>query len=125
MLTDQQRFDLCNYRYGRLQQAMQARNVAGCILNSPVSMRYAADSNEYALFQAHIPTIYLYVPAQGLPFLRHGGAQYHNVGDYRRSRFVTLDGGLDLTQHYAYLFRICATSSQRVSESRWIDLVRN
>ena len=105
MLTDQQRFDLCNYRYGRLQQAMQERNVAGCILNSPVSMRYAADSNEYALFQAHIPTIYLYVPAQG-PAIFYGtaGRKYHNVGDYRRSRFVTpFDGGLDLTQHYAYL----------------------
>lgn len=53
------------YREGRLRAQMQAQGVGLLMLVNPISLRYAAEYRTYGLFQAHIPTTYLLMPAEG------------------------------------------------------------
>ena len=57
--------NLYSYRLQRLRSAMAAADIDLCVLNNPISLRYAIDCNEYPLFQSHLPTIYLLVPIEG------------------------------------------------------------
>ena len=56
---------LVDYRLGRLREQLRAADVGMCILVSPISLRYALDFRDYALFQAHIPTYYAFVATEG------------------------------------------------------------
>ena len=106
-LSDSEYETLCAYRYARIQAQLQANGVAGCLINNPVNLRYGLDFAEYALFQSHIPTAYAWIPAQG-PAILFGASQrgYRQVGDYRRSEFVTpFDGGLDYRENTKRLAR--------------------
>ena len=98
--TDADLAQLRAYRLGRLRGRMKAAQVALCVLNNPVSLRYAADFREYPLFQAHIPTACLLVPVEGA--LTMCGAAQRNlpgVAAYRPSPLLTaFDGGLDIAQ---------------------------
>ena len=100
-LTSAELTDMRNYRYQRVQQQLNRAGIAGCLINNPINLRYALDFTEYALFQSHIPTAYAWVPAEGSAVL-FGASQrdYPNVGDYRKSEFVTpFDGGLDYREN--------------------------
>ncbi len=97
-LTQEQYGSLNEYRLGRIRRCMRERNVDLCVLNNPVSLRYAIDYDEYQLFQAHIPTVYLLVPIEG-PLRMYGAARrdYLNVEEYQRPHFISVfDAGLDL-----------------------------
>lgn len=97
-LTQDQYVRLNEYRLARIKKCMRERNVDLCVLNNPVSLRYAIDFNEYQLFQAHIPTVYLLVPIEG-PIRMYGAARrdYLNVEEYQRPHFISVfDAGLDL-----------------------------
>ena len=97
-INDAEFAQMYQYRLGRIRQMMSEQNVALCLLTSPVNMRYAVNFNEYQLFQSHIPTASLFIPADG-PVTLFGASQRHhaNVEDYQPSRFTTpFDGGLDL-----------------------------
>ena len=90
---------LRSYRLGRLRALMAEADVALCVLVNPVSLRYALDLREYALFQSRIPTIYVFVPVTG-PVVLHGaaGRSYDTVDEYRTPRRLsTFDGGLSLS----------------------------
>ncbi|MBT7933424.1 MAG: aminopeptidase P family protein, partial [Thiotrichales bacterium] len=50
---------------------MAKKDVSLAIFLNPVSLRYAIDFDEYQLFQAHIPTCYLFVPLEG-PIVMYG-----------------------------------------------------
>jgi len=91
---------MCDYRLARLRQTMSEKNVDLCILANPISLRYAIDFDEYQVFQAHIPTCYLFVPLEG-PLVMHGATsqEFPNVASYQRPRFVSpFDGGFDLSE---------------------------
>lgn len=60
------------YRTSRLKAQMQRHEVAMCVMVSPISLRYAIDYRNYAAFISHIPSTYLFYPAEGR-FLLHGG----------------------------------------------------
>ena len=99
--TDADLTQLREYRLGRLRGRMKAAEVVLCVLNNPVNLRYAADFREYQLFQAHIPTAYLFVPVEG-PLTMHGAAQRNlpTIDSYRPSDFLTaFDGGLDAAEN--------------------------
>lgn len=87
-----------HYRLDRIKQAMAKQNVALCLLTNPVNMRYAADFNEYQLFQAHIPTASLLISADHqVTLFGASHRHYPNVDSYQPSRFTTpFDGGLDI-----------------------------
>ena len=55
---------LKSWRMGRLKQKMRQHDVALCMLVNPVSMRYAVDYRNYALFMSHIPSTYLLLPLE-------------------------------------------------------------
>ncbi|HCH24825.1 MAG TPA: aminopeptidase [Oceanospirillaceae bacterium] len=99
-LTEQQLANLYSYRLGRLRQAMADAQVDLCVLNNPISLRYAIDCNEYPLFQSHLPTIYLFVPIEGpLRLYSASGRNYPFVEQYARAHFNNVfDGGFDLSQ---------------------------
>lgn len=59
------------YRMGRIRTALREADAAMCVLVNPISLRYSVDYRTYALFQAHIPTTYLFVPQDG-PVIIHG-----------------------------------------------------
>ena len=91
--------DMFDYRLGRLRKSMLEQNISLSILVNPVSLRYAIDFDEYQLFQSHIPTCYLFVPAHG-PLVMHGATRhtFPNVFEYRRPHFITpFDSGFDLS----------------------------
>ena len=90
--------EMFDYRLSRLRQSMAEKDVSLAILLNPVSLRYAIDFNEYQLFQAHIPTCYLFVPLEG-PIVMHGAVRrdFPNVAEYKRPNFISsFDGGIDL-----------------------------
>jgi len=92
--------NLYSYRLQRLRSAMAVSDVDLCVLNNPISLRYAIDCNEYPLFQSHLPTIYLLVPIEGLLRLYSAsGRDYPFVEQYARAHFNNVfDGGFELEQ---------------------------
>ena len=62
------------WRLGRLRDQLQRADAALAVLTSPVSLRYAADFREYALFQSHIPMFYAFVAADG-QVVMHGASR--------------------------------------------------
>ena len=79
-----------DYRLSRLRQSMAKQDVSLAILLNPVSLRYAIDFDEYQLFQAHIPTCYLFVPLEG-PLVMHGATRndFPNVSEYTRPYYLS------------------------------------
>ena len=78
---------------------MVDRGLDVCVLTNPVSLRYAADYRGFPLFQSHIPSTYLMVPAEG-PLVLYGGysGPLDTIDDVRRAHSVTaFDAGLDLS----------------------------
>ena len=53
------------WRLGRLREQLHRADAALAVLTSPVSLRYATDFRDYALFQSHIPVFYAFVAADG------------------------------------------------------------
>ncbi len=89
---------LRQYRLSRVRQMLMDTDTPMAVLLQPISLRYAIDFREYPLFQSHIPTSYLFVPAQG-PVVLHGAyhQNYDLVDDYRPSvGFHPFDSGFDL-----------------------------
>lgn len=87
------------YRLGRLKDALRRSGAAVCILVNPISLRYAVDYRNYALFQSHIPTTYLFVPVEG-PLVIHGAYDPSPaVSDVRHGRAISyFDGGPELAE---------------------------
>ena len=89
---------LRHYRLSRLRRQLAETDIPLAVLLQPISLRYAVDYREYPLFQSHIPTSYLFVPAEG-PVVLHGAynRHYELVDEYRPSAgFTPFDGGYDL-----------------------------
>ena len=95
---------LRRYRLNRLKAEMRNRDVAVCVLLSPISLRYAVNYRNYALFQSHIPTTYLFVPQDG-PLVIHGANDPAQVvDDTRPARALAFfDGGPNLKESAAAL----------------------
>jgi len=97
--------EMFDYRLSRLRKSMAKKDVSLAILLNPVSLRYAIDFDEYQLFQAHIPTCYLFVPLEG-PIVMYGAVSkdFPNVAEYKRPYFISpFDGGINL-ENKAELF---------------------
>jgi Xaa-Pro aminopeptidase len=62
---------LATRRLAHLRTHMIDAGLDLCVLTNPVSIRYATGYRGYAAFQAHIPSQYLLVPAEG-PVVLHG-----------------------------------------------------
>ncbi len=86
------------YRLGRIRAMLREAQAAMCVLVSPISLRYAVDYRTYALFQAHIPSTYLFVPQEG-PLVMHGAyGQNCRVDETRPGRAISFfDGGEDMS----------------------------
>ena len=91
------------YRQKRIKDQMRERDVSLCILVSPISLRYALDYRNYALFMSHIPSTYLFLPQQDT-FLIHNAFDpditAKNTGKWQPISYFY--GGEKLT-HYAEL----------------------
>ena len=89
------------YRLQRIREQLRRQDIPLAILVQPVSLRYAIDFREYALFQSHIPMYVLFVPVEG-PVVLHGAynREYELVDEYRPSPYFNpFDGGLDIGEH--------------------------
>ncbi len=82
---------LRQYRLGRVQAELKARDVAACLLLDPLNMRYATDSVNFQVMQMHLPSRYAFVPAEGKAVVfdlgnwSGGSAATETVGEYRIS----------------------------------------
>ena len=84
------------YRIERLRAQMRQRGIGLTMLVNPVSMRYAAEYRTYALFQSHIPTTYVFVPAEGPLVINAAYGATDVVKDVRPGRPLHyFDGGED------------------------------
>ena len=72
------------YRLNRIKSQLRRADVSMCVLLSPISLRYAVDYRDYALFQSHIPSVYLFVPVVG-PVVVHGSLRPTPLADVWRS----------------------------------------
>ena len=88
------------YRQQRIREAMLEHDVALCIVFNPISMRYIAEYRNYALFQAHIPSAYLFVPVDGA-IIMHGAYDPSFNGEMRQGRHVAYFDGAGLISHEA------------------------
>ena len=87
------------WRLGRLRDQLQRADAALAILTSPVSLRYAADFRDYALFQSHIPIFYAFVTADG-QVVMHGASpvatgRFDEVRPARAVSFFNAGANLD------------------------------
>ena len=82
------------YRMARIREKLRQANASVGVFVSPVSLRYAVDYRNYALFQSHIPSAYLFVPADG-PVVFHGilGAKPDLVDAVRPARAISYFAG--------------------------------
>ncbi len=89
---------LHHYRQQRLRAELLRHDVALCVLLSPISLRYAINYRNYALFQAHIPSVYLFFPQDGEPIL-HGAYDPEFKGKSRPARYITyFDGAQQIVE---------------------------
>jgi len=88
---------LHGYRTQRLKEQLAKSGAAMCILFNPISMRYAINYRNYALFQTHIPTTYVFYPLDG-PVVAYGAYEPEPQGyEIRQGQMVTyFDGGTEL-----------------------------
>lgn len=89
------------YRLERVRAELRAADCAMAVLLNPVSLRYAVDWREYALFQSRLPCYYLYVPVEG-PIVMHGayGGNCTAIDAYRPADYLNVfDGGIDLADN--------------------------
>ena len=98
-LPDVDRHSLISYRQRRLLEQMELAGVDAMVLMNPVSLRYAADWREYALFQAHIPTCYLVLRSDGSSVMFGAYADEHDwIGEFRPGHHPNVfDSGTDVT----------------------------
>ena len=93
------------YRLERVREQLRRAGAAVGIFVSPVSLRYVVDYRSYALFQAHIPSTYLFVPAHG-PVVIHGilGEVPLQVDAVRPARAISyFNGGPEMADRAALL----------------------
>ena len=64
-VPDIDRERLHDYRVNRLKGEMARLDVGLCVMVSPISLRYALDYRNYALFCSHIPCTYLFMGPDG------------------------------------------------------------
>jgi Xaa-Pro dipeptidase len=89
---------MAGYRLERVRGELGRAGAAMGVFVSPVSIRYAVDYRGYALFQSHIPSAYLFVPAEG-PVVIHGifGEPPAMVDFKRPARAISyFNGGPDM-----------------------------
>ena len=87
------------YRVGRLREQMRQRGIGLTALVNPISLRYAAEYRTYALFQSHIPTTYVFVPAEGPLVINAAYGETDVLKDVRPGRPLHyFDGGEDLPE---------------------------
>jgi len=90
---------LQGYRMGRLQAAMREADAALCVLVNPISLRYAVDYRNYALFQSHIPTTYLFVSVEGETVIHGCYDPSPAIKNIRPGRPISFfDGGNQLSE---------------------------
>jgi Xaa-Pro aminopeptidase len=91
---------LRRYRLGRLQQGLARAGVDLAVLTSPISLRYAVDFDEYQLFQSHIPTFTLMVPAEGAPAICGAYRWQSDLGVERLppAKLCPFDSGLTMVE---------------------------
>lgn len=79
------------YRMDRIKSEMRKLNISVCIMFSPISLRYAINYRNYALFMSHIPSTYLFVPQEDT-FLLHNAFDpkipQKNIGKWQPVSFM-------------------------------------
>ena len=108
----------------RIRAQMSNEDIALAVLINPVNLRYAADCRNYALFQAHIPIYYLFVPISG-PITMHGASDgadgiFDQNLPARGISFFNAAGNLQdeargFADDIAYFLRECAIDSRRIA----------
>ncbi len=88
---------LHQYRIGRIRQELKRAGAAMCMLINPISLRYAVDYACYGQFQAHIPTTYLFVAADGPTVLFNAYDPTCRADQLRQGQHTSFfDGGTEL-----------------------------
>ncbi|MEM8811015.1 MAG: Xaa-Pro peptidase family protein [Pseudomonadota bacterium] len=86
---------LLAYRLGRIRAELVRRDMALAVLVSPISLRYAVGYRTYSLFQAHIPTTYLFGPAEGPVVIYNVYGAPEGADEARPGRALSFFDGAD------------------------------
>ena len=90
-----------SYRVGRVLEQMDIADVELLVLLNPVSLRYAADWRECALYQSRIQVYDMFVHRDGTMAMHGGyGSSPPAIAEFCPSHALnSFDGGLDLEKH--------------------------
>ena len=91
------------YRHQRLQNEIARADVGLCMIVNPISLRYAIDYQNYALFQSHIPSTYLFLSERGDRVLHNGYDSNAQIEDARKGQPLAFFDGGERLSHFAGL----------------------
>ena len=91
------------YRHERLREQMRKLDVSLCVIVNPISLRYALDYQNYALFQSHIPATYVFFPVEGPIVLHNGFDSGVTVDEIRPGHPINFFEGGDSLSRFAPL----------------------
>lgn len=95
---------LYGYRTQRLREQMRLSEVDAHVMVNPVSLRYAVDYSNYALYQSRIPTTYLVMSQEGPTIIYGGYADGPLIDRCEEARHISFFDGGDKLEHFAQLF---------------------
>ncbi len=88
------------YRKARLRAAMARADVAVLMLHNPLSLRYAAEYQTYQLFQAHVPSTYMFLAQDGPTVMFNGYGVPPGADETREGQpFSFFDAGTELPEY--------------------------
>lgn len=91
-------------RLGKLRAEIKARDLDLLILTNPVSLRYALNMRDYALFNTHIPTSYAFISQEGPVILFGAYGPPPLVDEARPGRPISYFDGGEALKDIAPLF---------------------
>lgn len=90
---------LDGYRKARLRRAMAEHDVAMVLLHNPLSLRYAAEYRTYGVFQAHVPSSYLFMAQDGPTVMFNAYGTPRGADDARTGQpFSFFDAGTEMAE---------------------------
>lgn len=95
---------LHSYRMSRIKAEMLRHDVGLCVMVSPISLRYTVNYRNYAAFMSHIPSTYLFLPADGEYMLYNAFEPDIAENKKRKGQHIAYMYGGNELKHCAALF---------------------
>ena len=91
------------YRIGRVRKCLADAGASMCLLVSPISLRYTLDFRQFALFQSHVPSSYVFLSAEGPTIVHNVYGTLPLADEHRAGRALSFFDGAEFLPDSAAL----------------------